>query len=187
MGGSAGRDADGGGRQHERPSSIAPSSRRCRSSTWSRPCSTRPSRSPRNEYDEWGDPSDAEYYRLHPFLFAVRQRPCAALPVDAGDRGLVGQPGAVLRARRNGSRSCVRRRPTTIRCCCTSRWTRVTAANQGASSATARPRWSTPSSWRSSASSSQRRSIEKKGAASGEADSRRLSYNQRGEHKNINR
>jgi hypothetical protein len=40
-----------------------------------------------------------------------------------------------------------------------------------------------PSSWHSSASSIDRRSAKKEGAASGEADSRRLSYNQRGEHK----
>jgi hypothetical protein len=41
-----------------------------------------------------------------------------------------------------------------------------------------------PSSWHSSPFSiEQQGSIEKKGAASGEAKSRRLSYNQRGEHK----
>jgi hypothetical protein len=40
-----------------------------------------------------------------------------------------------------------------------------------------------PSCWHSSASSIDRRSAKKEGAASGEADSRRLSFNQRGEHK----
>ena len=50
------------------------SSPRCRSSTSSRRCSTPSSRSPITEWEEWGDPREADAYAWMKALLAVRQR-----------------------------------------------------------------------------------------------------------------
>ena len=139
------RPADRGGREPRAATTTAASSPRCRSSTWSRPCSDDGIPLTTNEYDEWGDPRERGVLPIHAVLFALRQRARAGLPGDARDHGPMGQPGAVLRAGQMGREAARAEDRRAIRCCCTSRWRPDTAASRAASSAIAKPRWSTRS------------------------------------------
>ena len=98
-----------------------------------------------NEYDEWGNP--AAERRVHDYMLSTRPTTtsCAGLSGDAGDDRALGQPGAVLGTGEMGREACARSRPTRTRCCSGPTSRPATAANRGASSATARSPRNTPS------------------------------------------
>jgi oligopeptidase B len=140
-----------------------------------------------NEYDEWGNPNDAQVLRLPAVLFAVRQRARAAYPAMLVTTGLWDsqvqyyEPAkwvAKLRALKTDSQS---------RCCCTSRWRPATAANRALpalSEIAMEYAFMLGARHHRVSCRAARVAWKKKAPRAGKLESRRLSSNQRGERKN---
>ena len=96
------RPADGRRRQHGARPSTAASSPTCPSSTWSPPCSTRASRSPTNEFDEWGNPQQKVAYDYMLSYSPYDNVAAQDYPAMLVFTGLWDFTGAVLRARQVG-------------------------------------------------------------------------------------
>ena len=116
------------------PTSSAPSSPRCRSSTASPRCSTRRCRSPSRSGRSGATRStDPDVYAYMQALLAVRQRRRDRTTPRCSSTGGLQRPARCSTgSRRSGWRACGRRRPTTSSSCSRPRWARATRVRRAA-------------------------------------------------------